>query len=306
MTMALIARLVLSGCLGGCLNLVAAPPAIRVSEALKAWQEAIEKVGRSKVIVVPVITDRQRNEISLPPDTPQRAVLRRYFTDASFLAQFAQAQAMTINYAGPEGRFHFVLVNTVRSPEWEGYEEAFLAFEFGHAWLHTLGYTSPAYQGGADACAAVEAGNIVQSLLIRRDLADRRIAYGDFWIRNLEAALKQLESQAVQPERSIPYCQRVSQLALWLDVRLGLTSKEWKNFDRFDRLFRKRFPLLIPHLRDLEKKLRAWAPAPLELTASSADLLTLDLSGVKKNVEDYMDLVSYTRRKLAEVGATAL
>lgn len=223
---------------------------------IEQWRREIEARGRGRVIVVEVETSADQQEISFPADTPHGAVLRRYFLEESFAAQFASSHALNINYFGPEGRLHFVLLNLARSGEWRDFPEALLGHELGHAWLDVNGFRSPEYAGAAGGCLAVHAGDIVQHVLIRQELAQRGIAYDDYWIRNLEQALERLEADAPGAGRAVSSCETAQRLAMWTDVRLGLSGGKWPAFGRFDAAMRRAFPDLAPVVEEMESRLR--------------------------------------------------
>jgi hypothetical protein len=234
---------------------------VALSDSLAQWKKEIEQKSEGKLIPVRVYTDPLRNELVLPEDTPERAVLRRYFLDESFRALFVDAHSLSLNYSGTEGKFHFVLLNMARVDEWGGFEDAVLADEFGHAWLAALDYGTPVFMPGDRSCLHVHASDALQHLLIRHELTRRNIPHLDFWRHSLDLSLRKMKSEAAQPPQSKPPCQRLAQLALLLDVRLSLSPQLWKNFDRFQQLIAKLSPEIMPAAQDLEKRLRQLQPA---------------------------------------------
>jgi hypothetical protein len=148
---------------------------------------------------------------------------------------------LTVNSDGLEGKFHFIVMNMARAEEWKGAEDAVLAHEFGHIWLNVTGYPSLPYDAGPDSCLAIHAGDAVQHILIRREMDARGIPQLPYMIPNLERALKELEKSQPAP---VPRCQKLAQLALWIDVRLGLNEEQWGELPRFLDLMQKNYPEL--------------------------------------------------------------
>ncbi|MEB2363371.1 MAG: hypothetical protein HUU41_14695 [Bryobacteraceae bacterium] len=213
---------------------------VELPPALSEWKSEIEAASNGRLIPVRIFTDPANREIRLPTDIPAIEVLERYLRDTAFLEQFALAHALTIDYQGVEGRLFFVLLNMALAGEWEGAEEALLAHEFGHVWLNLNGYPSLAFRG-TEACVALHASDIVQHELLRQDFRRRGIDYDSFWIRNLERARLELASRQKQAAQESP-CRRLAGLTLWIDVRLGLTSREWAHRDEFLAALDGRYP----------------------------------------------------------------
>jgi len=149
-----------------------------------------------------------------------------------------------------------VLLNMARSEEWRGAEEALLAHEFGHIWLHLLRYPTPAYEPGPEACVNTLASDVLQHILLRREYERRGIAFASYWLRNLDTALAALERTDAEPRHGAPFCQKLAQLVLWMDVRLGLSSEQWASHSRFLRAMERNFPELKPYADRLEELLR--------------------------------------------------
>jgi len=212
-----------------------------LSEALDAWKRQIEELGGGRVVVSRIHHDRERNLVVLPEDAGDRPVLRRFFLNPSFLSQFLATHAMSINYDGPEGKIHFIVLNMARAGEWGHAEEALLSHEFGHVWLNARGLALPGFEPGPRACVRIHAGDAVQHVLIFREIRRRGVDYNRYWLPNLETALGQLEQRPAGAPPD-PFCQRVSQLALWVDVRLGLPDGEWEHAERFLELMARHYP----------------------------------------------------------------
>jgi hypothetical protein len=213
---------------------------VLLTPQLARWKAEIETHGQNKVVLARVYTDTERNELVLPPDTEARPVLSRFFRQESFREQFIRTHAMTVTYSGAEGRFSFVVLNMALASEWEQAEEAVIAHELGHAWLAALGYGAPPYEAGERSCLAVHTGDIVQHVLIREEMDRRGIAWRSYWVRNLNAALERLESQA--SGGPLAPCQMAAVAALWADTQLALSEQHWGELPRFLSALAEKFP----------------------------------------------------------------
>jgi len=242
--------LAISGLLAAGLFAPALPPRI------EQWRREIEAVGGGHVVVVEVETSADGREISFPADTAFGNVLRRYFLEEAFVGQFTASHALTINYYGPEGRLHLVLLNLARWGEWGAHREALLGHELGHAWLYVNGFRSPEYAPAApDGCLAIHAGDIVQHILIRQELKRRGIPFQAYWIQDLERALARLEEEGSRRAQSATPCETAQRLAMWTDVRLGLSREDWEAFGRFDAAMRRTFPDLAGVVEEMVSRL---------------------------------------------------
>lgn len=222
--------------------------AVVLSGPLAEWKQEIEETGKGKVILARVYTDRQRNLIFLPKDAEQRPILRRYFLNENFVGEFVATEAMNINYEGVEGKFHFILLNMARAADWGNHEDAVLAHELGHVWLYALHYPVPVYEGEPDSCVVILAGDAVQHILIRKEVRQRKIPFQDSWISKLETALDAMEDSEPQSSKAIPVCRLVTQLVLWLDVRLGLSPEAWDKYDLFLEAMERSYAELRPQV----------------------------------------------------------
>jgi hypothetical protein len=155
---------------------------------------------------------------------------------------------MTINHDAPEGRAHFVLLNMARAQEFQDAEESLVAHEFGHAWLDALGFRSPDYTAQTRPCLATFTGDIVQHILIRRELETRGFPYRANWIRNLDMTLDALKERPPAPDSP---CESLARVALWTDVRLGLNPETWRRHAEFEAAFRRHFPDLVETVEEL-------------------------------------------------------
>ena len=231
--------------------------AVVLGPKLVKWRDEIEATGNGKVILARVYTDKKRGLVHLPRDAGQRAILVRYFRNKNFLRQFLSNYATTINYRGKEGKFSFILLNMGRSSEWGVHENAVLAHEFGHVWLYVHNYASPVFEGNRDSCIGVFAGEAVQRVLVREEIERRGIPYREFWISQLDQVLKHLQQGDGPAFDQMPICTKMAQIVLWLDVRLGLSPKVWKNYDPFLKAMAHRYPLLKQFTGELYQRLRS-------------------------------------------------
>jgi hypothetical protein len=108
---------------------------VLLSGPLLLWQSAIEKKDVSKVVLLRVEAGRQPTEY--------RDVLSSFFMNPEFVAQYRNAQAMSINLKQPDKTLRFVLINPTLAGTGAA-EEAVIAHEFGHLWLKALHYPAPA------------------------------------------------------------------------------------------------------------------------------------------------------------------
>ena len=202
------------------------------SSVLDNWRAEIEMLDQSQVLIMRITEDTPP-----PQDPAARNIITQVFQSPGFTSQFARAEAMSVT----NGKYHFVLINPALTPE-KNYD-AVLAHELGHLWLKAQGYPSPVYLGGDAGCLAINAGDAVQHVLIRAELDRRKIDWRDHWLQNLEKATAHLESNGpTQP--TAPICQRLAQLELWIDVKLGLDQSSWNGWNRFEMSMTASFPEL--------------------------------------------------------------
>lgn len=213
---------------------------VSFSPPLQAWKEAIETAGQRRIITARIFTDADRNELLLPADAEQRPVIAALLRSSKLREQLVNAYALTVNLDRGAARWSFILMNMARAADWGDEEDALLAHELGHVWLHARDYPSPPFQG----CAAVHIGDIVQHVLIREETARRRIALQPYMVRTFEVA-----HRAMKAGSSIPGdpdgCRLWAALSLLADVR----SSEWEGKAEFEQLLEQRFPGLA-HIAD--------------------------------------------------------
>ncbi len=219
------------------------PGRIALTPPLVKWKAEIEATEKTTIVLARVFTDSAHNELVLPADVEFRPMLKKLLQNEPFVAQFLQTHAMNVNIDTGYRPVSVVFLNMARASDWEGREEAVIAHEFGHIWLHVRGYPAPNLAGGLS-CEALHAGDIVQHVLIREQMRNRRIDYLPFWTRTLETALNQMNKQTASASIGTDGCRRVSRLALWIDVSLGLSTKEWTRREEFLTALRRNSPEL--------------------------------------------------------------
>lgn len=237
------------------LCVTAEPGSVPLTPALLQWKQEIERRGQCTVVVARVYTDAATNTLRLPADTPHRDIVKRFLEDESIVRVLVVAHAMNVNYTGAEGRFRIALLNMALAHQWTGQEEAVLAHEFSHMWIMAQAYPYSPLGSRRDVCEQSAANDVVQHILMRRDLAARHIVYNPYWISSLTISLAQLEKPPVTgatPTR----CQQMAALATWIDVALGLTPATWPGTSRFLALLPERHPELQPIATDLIAYLR--------------------------------------------------
>ncbi|MBL8177699.1 MAG: hypothetical protein JNK48_23680 [Bryobacterales bacterium] len=217
--------------------------------ALDRWQQEIESYSAGCMVQVRVET--VENTLRIERAFPGRSVVVRLLRQEEFVRQLVQAHALTVNYSGDEGAFHFILLNQARARDWEGMEEALLAHEYGHVWLAVQGYRSPVFAAN---CLATAAGDIVQHILIREETARRGFDYKAFWQRTHDAWIA--GEAAVEEVPVLDSCGRLLLVAEWVDASLAFADSSWENRGSYFRLLESRHPSLRPLAEDLAKWLR--------------------------------------------------
>jgi hypothetical protein len=232
------------------LPLVAAVSAhVDLSPRLRDWRDELAAAG-VRVLFARVYTDPERNLLILPPDAPERPLFAGMLAQTAFVEQFVHAHALTANLRDTS----IVFLNMHRAGEWQGHEEALLAHELVHIALKTRGYDSIRAQGLA-ACQTIHATNIVQHVLVRRELRAREIDEVPFRVRALEL----LRAAAASAQETPPTaCDNARRLETWVDAALGLTDEQWPHRPEFLALLRKKWPQLAePAARLMERLERA-------------------------------------------------
>src|SRR5258708_34489687 len=94
----------------------------QMSPALRLWKEETEARLNGPIV-----------EVRVGPGATYPALLVQLLQDASLPDLLARAHALSLQYRGPEGNVHYILLNTAFESEWGPHAEALLAHEIGHA-----------------------------------------------------------------------------------------------------------------------------------------------------------------------------
>lgn len=213
--------------------LLAADPVsgrVVLGEKLAEWKKEIEASG-AKVAIARVFVEN--GAYVLPPDAEAREVLMHFFGQYEFRAQFALAHALNVNIDQPQ-RLGLVILNMERLKSSQESEEAIVGHELGHIWLHQRGLRAPPLLPGALACEAIHTGDLVQHVLIRRELDRRGIEFKKAWTRDLENAYRTIAKQPVATAPAADICVRLQRLAQIVDLRLGLAEGDWENREKYE------------------------------------------------------------------------
>lgn len=211
-----------------------------LTAALLSWKTDIEAKGGTRLLVAEVQHQAERNEFTLPAETPGRELFAEYLRQDQFMRQFSLMYAVMIHHKSPAGNAYLVLLNGAKRSDWEAHQEALLAHEFGHAWLKSEGYPAPVLINNQWACVGIHAGDITQHVLIRAELDRRAIDHRTFWFRGMDLAATHLETAPSPPESD--RCARVRQAAQLVDVRLSVKPGEWAGQGRYEAAVRRSMP----------------------------------------------------------------
>ncbi len=220
--------------------------ALALPPALEEWRLEIERTGGTPVLVAEVEFSADGQEMRLPEGIQGRALFASYLRQEDFVRQFLLMRGVMVHHQGFDGQAYLVMLNGARRGEWGGHEAALIGHEFGHAWLRAKGYPAPVYQAGAAGCLAIHTGDIVQHVLIRREMERRGIGHTGLWIESLEAGLRGAQTwgdgEGTRRGREGDTCLALRQVAEWVDVRLGLAAAGWRNFVAYEEEMRRVFP----------------------------------------------------------------
>lgn len=228
--------------------------AITLSAALLAWKADIESRGVA-LIVAEAGRDPQTGRFAVPAGTPRRELLEAWFAAEDFHRQFSLMQATMVFQRTPGGEVAFVLLNGDYRPSWQRHEEPLLAHEFGHAWLKAEKYPSPVFVPGPHACLAIHTGDIVQHVLIRREMERRGIDYRRQWLEGLERAIPAMEGGTPPPGDD--RCARARLAAEWVDVKLGLEPGAWPAQPRYEAAVRRYMPEIVSTVERITEYVRS-------------------------------------------------
>lgn len=209
---------------------------LTLSGPLGDWATEIGRLTGSPVVILGL----QNGE---PPNAePHRRLITRYFTNPSFVEMFSAAQAMSINPKDPVVKFQYVLINNQLAPRDIAGVDGLVAHELGHLWIKAQGFSTAQFVPGKTACLSVITGDVVQHIVMRNELDRRQIQWRPAWIRGIEPALTQLEKDVDRTGDKVPVCQKLAQILLWVDIELGISSKDWPKRTRLLELMAIRFP----------------------------------------------------------------
>lgn len=229
-----------------------------LTPALEEWKKEIENAG-VPVLLARVEHDKGSNTYSLPEGIEGRELFAEYLNQSDFLRQFEQMYGVMVHHKKDKPAY-LVMLNMGRVGEWGANEEAVLAHELGHAWIKSKKYPTPVFQTGLAGCLAIHTGDIVQHVLIRKELERRGIDQRTFWLKTLDEATAKAGEMERPPEQD--RCIRVMQAAELVDVQLGLEGVEWARREAYESMVRRVFPEVEPTVaaivdwmkrRDMEK-----------------------------------------------------
>ena len=229
--------------------------------ALEQWRADIESAGGAPVYVAEVEFSPDGEQMTLPDSTPARPLFAQYLRQEDFVRQFVLMRGVLIHHQGPDGQAHLVLLNGARRPEWGAHQDALIAHEFGHAWLRAKGYPAPVFQPGPLACLAIHTGDIVQHVLIRREMEARGIDHLPLWLASLEAANAGAsplpDSEGSAKVRAGDACLALRQTAEWADARLGFAGSRPEIVESYELQMRRLFPDLEPAVSAIAEAVRS-------------------------------------------------
>lgn len=201
------------------------------------------------MLIARVEHDPETNQIRLAPDTPSPGLFAEFLSQPSFVRQFMASQALTVSRRTPRGEQHLIIINTSRTIAQPDSEEAVIAHELGHAWLRAQGYPAATTREGVPNCLAIHATDVVQHILIRKELRARGFDADRAWIQTLNDALEQWKTRPLPAE--LPACERIQTASQWVDVRLGLDASRWPRIEEYEALLSARYPAIQQAVSDL-------------------------------------------------------
>lgn len=220
-----------------------------LTAALATWQGEIETAGGVPLLVAKVEYSEADHTFRLPGDVKGRELFVEYLRQPAFVAQFHQMYAAMVHHRVEGQEAYLIMVNGEKEKEWEGYEEALLAHEFGHAWIKAHGFPTPRFQNDGWSCVSIHTADITQHVLIRAELDRRGIDHKTFWQTTVGKAITQAEKgQTLWTDTG---CSRVAVAAQLVDIRLGLPSFR----EPYEAIVRKQLPVVLPVVDRLVKYL---------------------------------------------------
>lgn len=238
--------------------------------AVEEWKREIEGRLFDQIPLVRIPGD------AIPPE--DLAVLRPSLVNPNFLANFERTQAMTLRYTAGERRRTLVLLNLTMVTQGVEGIAPLVAHELGHVWLQTLGFVPLEFAPGPYGCLAIHATDLVQHVLIRREMDRRGIAWRPYFLRDYERALESLEKVHRKGDPPGDPCWRGQRLALMVDVRDTVAAKETPARDRYLEILAEQDPeaeaLAIEFLEAFDGKIELEAGAYERAMRAAAEAMT--------------------------------
>lgn len=239
---------------------------------LDVWRGEIEAAGGVPVLVAEVEFDPGGEQMRLPEGIRGRALFAHYLRQDEFVRQFVHMRGVMVHHRGWDGEAFLVMLNGARRAEWEPHMAALVGHELGHAWLRVKRYPEIMPKPGDPACLAIHTGDIVEHVLIRRELDRREISHRGYAVESYAAALaamKQREDGEGIRQARQDACVALRQTALWVDARLGLGTAQWPELAEYETEARRVFPGLEEHVSAIEALVGAAAlEDPVEAKAA--------------------------------------
>jgi hypothetical protein len=151
------------------------------------------------------------------------------------------------------GYDYLVFLNLGRADLWRAHEEDVLAHELAHAWLHSRGYRAPPQREGVPPCVPVQTGDIVHHVLLRQELARRKIPWFRFWLSQLSASAVTGAGDGGDPADR---CMEVRQVAELVDVYDSTEAEYWPERETYLREVRLRRPFAEVEAAQIARWLR--------------------------------------------------
>lgn len=234
--------------------------ALALPPALEQWRAEIEAAGGVPVLAAEVEFDPDGRRMRLPEGIAGRELFAHYLRQEEFVRQFMLMRGVMVHHRGWGGEALLVMLNGARRAEWAAHAEALAGHELGHAWLRARRYPEPAPEPGDPPCLAIHAGDIVEHVLIRRELDRRGINHRGYAAQSYAAALaamRQWEDGAGLRRPVRDACLAPRQVALWVDARLGLGAGAWADLELYEAEARRVFPGLEEQVSAIEALLGA-------------------------------------------------
>lgn len=262
--------------------------ALAAPQVLEVWRGEIEAAGGVPVLVAEVEFEPGGQQMRLPEGIAGRALFAHYLRQEEFVRQFVHMRGVMVHHRGWGGEAFLVMLNGARRTEWEPHVAALVGHEFGHAWLRAKRFPETTPEAGDPPCLAIHAGDIVEHVLIRRELDRRGIGHRGYAAESFAAsrvAMKQREDGEGLKQARQDACLALRQVALWVDARLGLAAEDWPDLAQYEAEARRVFPGLEEHVSAIEALVGAAAlddpveaKAALEAVAGRLRKLAADIA----------------------------